>query len=119
MIKINGKVYPDGNSVSVINGQVTIDGVLVEGDEPLTGVVKIEVDGDLKNLTTDASVNCKSVHGNVEAGGSVHCENIKGDADAGGSIHCDNVGGDADAGGSVKCHDVQGKVTAGGAVKIG
>jgi hypothetical protein len=85
MIKINGKVY-SGNVVSIINGKVTIDGVPQTG-EALSGVVRVEVTGDLKSLRTDANaVVTGNVLGDVDAGGSVNCGDVEGDIDAGGSV---------------------------------
>ena len=94
-IKIDGRTF-HGRSVSIINGVVTIDGKVVEGT--LTGVVRIEVDGDLAALTTDADVSCGAVHGSVKAGMSVTCGDVRGNVDAGMSVTCGAVGGDVDAG---------------------
>lgn len=115
-IRINGNTY-QGNNVSIINGVVKIDGVIQEGT--VTGVVEVRIlDGTIENLTTDASVTCQAVSGNVRAGGSVTCTSVGGDADAGGSIKCGDVGRNVDAGGSVHCGKVTGKVDAGGSVRM-
>lgn len=120
MVSINGTSY-SGNSVSIINGKVYIDGVLQNGDgAPLSGVVKVEVEGNLTSLKTDASVVVKgNVTGDVDAGGSVQCGNVGGSVDSGGSTQCDDVNGDVDAGGSVTCGNVKGDVDAGGSVRHG
>jgi len=102
MTIINGKVYPDGN-ICITDNAIFIDGVL-QDSEKLSGIVKIEVTGNLKNLVVkQGSVNVKgNIYGNVDAGGSINCGNIDGDVDAGGSINCGTISGDVDAGGSVR-----------------
>lgn len=98
-IIIDGATY-SGNSVSIINGRVTIDGVAQ--DTKSSGPVEIRVtEGVLGELNSDAAVFCGEVRGNVRAGGSVHCNNVAGSVSAGGSVNCDNVGGGVNAGGSV------------------
>ena len=68
-VNINGKVY-SGNNISIINGIVKIDGVRKDGVE--SGDVKVNITGGMiQSLTTDASVECVSVIGDVTAGGSV------------------------------------------------
>lgn len=94
-VRIDGKSF-SGTKVSIINGVVTIDGKCIDGT--VSGVVRIEVDGDLASLTTDADVHCRDVRGNVKAGMSVTCENVTGNVDAGMSVDCGTVGGDVDAG---------------------
>lgn len=100
MITINGKTY-QGNSVTVINGRVIIDGKEVKDGSVPKNVLLIQVEGELGELTTDASVNCGEVRGNIEAGGSVNCDTVGGDISAGGSVNCDTVHGNINAGGSV------------------
>jgi hypothetical protein len=100
MITVNGKTY-QGNSVSVINGVVIIDGKKVTDKDLPDTILQIEVTGTLGELKTDASVNCDNVKGNVEAGGSVNCDTVGGNVNAGGSVNCDEVGGSVNAGGSV------------------
>ena len=67
-ININGKTYnaPDGCSVSVKNGEVYIDGKLID-DSPSKTHIEITVIGDCKEVTTDAgNINIKgNVEGNV------------------------------------------------------
>lgn len=103
-ITVAGKTYA-GNSLSIINGEVIVDGEVV-GQDGLTGNVHVHVEGELMNLTTGGSVTCESVTGEVDAGTSVV---VKGD-----------VGGDIDAGTSVNVGgSVSGEVDAGGSVNIG
>ena len=98
-ININGKVY-SGNNVRIIDGCVTIDGVS-QGDA--NGIVEIRItEGVINSLTTDGSVNCGEVHGNIKAGGSVNCDDVGGSINCGGSVNCDAIGGSVIAGGSVR-----------------
>jgi hypothetical protein len=99
-IIIDGTTF-SGNSVRIINGRVTIDGVVQ--DTKSSGVVEIRVtEGVLGELKCDSAVFCGEVRGNVRAGGSVNCNNVGGSVNAGGSVNCDNVGGGVNAGGSVR-----------------
>lgn len=101
MVIINGQRF-DGNNVSIINGVVVIDGNTTSLNG-LSGVVKIEVQGNLTSLKTDASVTVNgSVLGDVSCGGSLHCGDVGGSASSGGSVKCDKVGGSLNAGGSVR-----------------
>ena len=93
MITINSVSYGNVNNVTIRNGKVTIDGVLQEGN-PLSGIVRIEVKGDLASLNTDANVVVGGdVRGDVDAGGNVTCANVGGYVDAGCNVTCANVGG--------------------------
>jgi hypothetical protein len=99
-ITIDGRTF-SGRSVSIINGRLTIDGVVQDGS--LSGVVEIKVtEGVLGELRTDASVSCGAVTGNVSAGGSVNCDGVGGSVTAGGSVNCGTVRGSVSAGGSVR-----------------
>jgi len=66
---IGGRSF-SGNNVSIINGVVTIDGVLQEGT--LSGEVIIKIEGVLNSLETSHSVNMRgTIKGDVNARGSV------------------------------------------------
>jgi hypothetical protein len=97
---INGVKY-EGTNISIVNGIVSIDGVVQDIDR-LSGVVKVVVTGTLASLKTDGSVTCGTVEGNVNAGGSVSCCNVGGHVSAVGSVTCDKVGGSVQAGGSIR-----------------
>lgn len=97
MITYNGKQY-EGNSISVVNGVVIVDGKVVEEGNQAS---VIHIHGDVGQLKTDKSVNCNNVKQWVDAGGSVNCGNVGGDVDAGGSVNAGKVLGSVDAGGSV------------------
>lgn len=100
MIIINGRTY-HGNNFSILKGEVIIDGVN-QNAAPLSGIVRIEVQGNLTDLKTDASVIMTgNVLGSVYAGGSVQCDNVTGNVVAQGAVQCDEVGGSISAGGSV------------------
>jgi hypothetical protein len=62
-ITINGNsIQVSGNNVSIVNGVIKVNGVVVASD--LTGEVNIKWEGDHPaNLNSDASVSCK-IHGN-------------------------------------------------------
>jgi len=112
-ITINGKTY-FGNSVSVKNGKVTVDGQLYVPDEKQINITiegnveklsidyceKIKVTGDVANLTTSS--------GGVEISGNVtSLSTTSGDVEIDG-----NVGGSIKTtSGDVKCGNVAGSVT--------
>ncbi len=99
-VTINGRTYV-GNSVSVVNGTVIIDGVAQGGDK-LSGVVEVRIlEGEVRDLRSDASITCGNVNGNVNAGGSVVCNGVGGSVNAGGSVRAGSIGGSVMAGGSV------------------
>jgi hypothetical protein len=114
-VEINGNVY-EGDCVVAINGRVTINGVDVGsnfGKQELT--IRI-LGGSIKTLTTDRSVTCLDVTGNIKAGGSVTCDAVGGSVTSSGSVSCDDIDGNVDAGGSVSCDDIMGSVNAGGSI---
>lgn len=111
-ISVNGKTYT-GNSVSVENDVVYIDGKRVDDENLPKSILEIKVNGELVSVASDVSVTCENIAGDVQAGGSVNCGDIKGNVTAGGSINADDVGGDVKAGGSVNCDEIRGSVTAG------
>ncbi|WP_392387319.1 hypothetical protein [Bacillus licheniformis] len=98
-VNINGVTY-EGNSITITNNEVLIDGKVVKNS--VSGVVKIKIEGNPAKVYSDASVEVKGdVLGDVDSGGSVNCGNVKGNVDTGGSVRCGTVGGSVDAGGSV------------------
>jgi hypothetical protein len=111
-ITINGVTY-QGNNISVINGDVFIDG---KSQTKIEKEVVIHIEGTVLNLQSDRSIVCGSIGGNATAGGSIDCNSIDGNATANGSINCDDIGGDVKAGGSVNCENVGGSVSAGGSI---
>lgn len=94
-IVIDGREFT-GSSISIVNGKVTVDGVVQDGE--LVGDVKIDVYGDVVKLdagsgnvtvsgtcgqvsTMSGNVQCGDVHGNVKTmSGDVTCGAISGGA---------------------------------------
>lgn len=114
---IDGVRY-EGNNVGITgDGKVFVNGKEQPGNR-LSGVVEVRiVEGTPVSLTTDASVHCGEVAGEVRAGGSVSCGAVKGNVSAGGSVKCGNVGGDVSAGGSITAQRVSGDASAGGSIR--
>lgn len=100
-VNVNGNriQVPNGCSVSVINGEVYINGSRQELDFKV-GILIIE--GNCGDIRCDGSVTARDVKGSVNCGGSLNCDDIEGNASAGGSINCDDIGGSAIAGGSIR-----------------
>ena len=101
-IKINGNtiiIEGNGSNVSVRNGQVTVNGKPV--GPRMENVMRIEWDGPLANLESDASVTCGDVKGDVRAGGTVQAQDVGGNVQAGGVVQCGDVRGSVSAGGTV------------------
>ena len=121
MIRVNGKDYPDGNDIQITNGKVIIDGVEVEAIDKgdYDRIMKIEVSGDLKSLTTDKSVDCKNVDGDVNAGSSVSCDNVTGNVTSGSSMNCGDVVGDVRSGSSMNVGNVSGSAMSGSSMNRG
>lgn len=121
IVRVNGKRIdiPNGYSVSIINGDVFVDGRRYTENENLKQV-NIVIEGGCDSLQVDScdQVEVKGdVRGVLKAGGNVIVHgNAHNKVDAGGSIHCGDVGGDVDAGGSVTCGNVSGSIDAGGSV---
>jgi hypothetical protein len=109
---VNGKTItvPSGRNVIVTNGVVMVDGVRYGEEEFGKNILYITVkEGVVENITTDLSVNCLNVEGDVNAGGSVNCDTVRGNVSAGGSVNCDDVKGDVQAGGSVIADNIYGR----------
>lgn len=106
-VTINGETIkvPNGANVSVINGELFINGKKHK-DEKLKDkqIVNIIIEGNVKNIDCQGSVTVNgNVDGNIDCGGSVSVTGMmEGDIDCGGS--CNIKGGhkgSIDAGGSV------------------
>ena len=108
-VVINGKTYT-GNTVSVIDGQVTVDGVKQEGTLPAR--ITIAVYGDVETLdTVDGDVTVSGNVGSVATtSGDVTCGAVQGDVTTTtGDIKCGNIGGSVDT----NTGDVDAKAIAG------
>jgi hypothetical protein len=89
-IIINGKRFSNivGNNISITDGNIIVDGqVISEGN---SGIVKIQWEGDLANL----SCHNAEISGNVQ--GNVSGHNIDIGSDVGGNVtgHNIDIGGD-------------------------
>lgn len=109
-ITINGEQY-SGNSVSIKNNDIYIDGVKVDRKDRIGKSDGITIKGNVASIITDKSVKVDGVIiGNVKAGGSVSCDDIGGDVVADGSVNCDDIQGNVRAGGSINCERIIGRV---------
>lgn len=99
--QINGRyINLTGQSVSITDNGIYVNGKPIEQfDESQVPVLKIEITGNVENLTTEngevtvngrvgtvvsknGNVNCQTVEGNVESkNGNVMCAKIMGDCD--------------------------------------
>lgn len=121
-VTINGNTItvPGGCSVSVVNGEVFVNGARYAPDLA-SRELRVIVEGSVHELRVDrGSVEVRGdVTGMVECGGSATVGGVVNDVDAGGSVNCRTVGMNVKAGGSVNCGNVGGKVSAGGSVRHG
>lgn len=98
-VRVGGRNYV-GRNITISGGSVVIDGVVHGHLEVDNHVIKVEVYGDVEELSTVSGDIV--VHGDV----SGNVENVSGD------VHCKNVGRNVETtSGDVKCHDVQGEVS--------
>lgn len=113
MININGKQY-SGNSITIRNGQVIIDGKNVSSDDK---VINISIDGNVNSVDVDycSSLSVKgdvktvtTSSGDVKVDGNAgSIKTSSGDVDVSG-----NVSGDVSTvSGDVECGHVTGKVS--------
>jgi hypothetical protein len=102
-LSLNGRTFTGGN-ISIIGGQVWIDGKRVDGDLDLRGgTLDVRVlEGSIESLKADGNVSCGAVSGSVSAGGNATCDSVGGSVNAGGNVRCDKVGGSVRAGGNVR-----------------
>ena len=83
----------------------------------ITSEVSVNCDAVMGNVNAGGNVNCDAVYGHVQAGGTVNCDEIQGNVSAQGSVNCDDVAGSVNAGGNVTCDCVEGSIYAGGNVQ--
>lgn len=119
-IIINGKVY-NGQSVSINNNKIVIDGNILVNEESKT--INIYIEGNVDNLQVDA---CEKVmvNGFVNSlstmSGDVECGNVNQSVKTqSGDIVCENVEGDVTSqSGDIKAKNIKGNVkTATGDIK--
>ena len=106
-VTVNGKritVPGGGGSISIVNGEVFVDGQRYTENEE-TKQVNIIIEGSCGSIQVDACdrVEVKGdVRGNLEVNGSVTIHgNARENVRSGGSVRCGNVGGSINAGGGV------------------
>lgn len=102
-VTVNGCTItvPDGASLSIIDNTIFVNGKEWDGGK-LSGIVRVELSGDIKSVKTDASLTVNGdVNGSANSGGSMQCGNITGNANSGGSMQCGHVSGNVCAGGSI------------------
>lgn len=94
---------PNGSSISVINNQVYIDGVLSKGGEPVNNILKIEVHGDITLNQCDGNLHVLgNIRGPVSVDGNLQCSGqINGDVRADGNVICGKISGFVKAGGNI------------------
>lgn len=97
MIKINNKVY-NGNSISIINNKVIIDGNDVT---PESKDINIIVEGNIESIKAD-TCNTISVTGSI---GSI--STMSGDVEIGGNVS----GSISTMSGDVDCNNVGGNIS--------
>lgn len=103
-VTVNGKtIRVKGNSISIINDQIIVDGRPVEEalDQPNITVI---VEGDCRSLNACGNVEVKGNAHNIDCRGGCRVEgDVTGNVNASGSVTCGDVGGDINASGSVRC----------------
>ena len=102
-ITVNGKTITcSGNNVSIIDGQIVVDGKMIS--ESNSRNIKVIIEGNVEKIDCAGTVEVHGNAGNIDCGGSCTIKgDVNGSVDAGGSVTCGNVAGDIDAGGSVRC----------------
>lgn len=100
-IIINGEhIVTDAQSITINNGTVIANGVVIKSG--LSGVVELKVEGDLMSINTAGNVSVSGdVHGDIDTTGNVNCGNVGGDIDTTGTVNCGLVNGDIDTLGNV------------------
>ena len=92
-IVIDGREF-SGRNVTIINGKVTVDGVVQDGD--LTGPITVTINGDVQSIENHAgNVTAQNV-GEINTGsGNVKCGNVGGSIRTGsGDVECGAVFGE-------------------------
>lgn len=92
-VVIDGREFTGGN-ISIVNGKVTVDGVVQDGQ--LVGDVKIDIHGDVERLEAGAgNVTVSGACGQVSTmSGNIECGNVSGNVKTmSGDVTCGTVGG--------------------------
>jgi len=103
-IRIGGKTY-NGNSVTIINGVVVVDGKRIDS---LEKQINIEIVGNISELNVDYCEKI-TVRGNVgsikNGSGDIECHNVENDVQSqSGNVECKSVSGNVTTqSGDVNC----------------
>lgn len=92
-IVIDGREFT-GGSISIVNGKVTVDGVVQDGQ--LVGDVKIDVHGDVVSMNSESGdVTVTGSCGSVQTmSGDVKCGDVSGNVKTmSGDVICGAIGG--------------------------
>jgi hypothetical protein len=102
-VTINGQTITcSGSNVIIRNGEVIVDGKVIQSD--IGNNAQVVINGDVNKIECSGSVEVHGNSGSIDCGNSCKVDgDVNGNIDAGGSITCGNVSGDIDAGGSVRC----------------
>lgn len=98
-VTVNNKTInvPKGASVSVVNGQVFVNGKPYENLGKDT-TVNLIINGDVGSIITKGPVQCHKVLGDVEAGNYVECGDIGGNVHSGNYVEAQVIKGAVKAG---------------------
>lgn len=94
-ITINGKSFTTkGNNISVINDKIMVNGVVIESG--LSGIVKIQFEGDVANLDANVAEITGNVIGKVDSNTLKVTGDIRGNVDSN-TVHCRDIYGSVEA----------------------
>ena len=91
-VVIDGVCY-SGNTISINNGRVVIDGA--QQDQNLVGPISVEVNGDIERLNTSSgNIKAKRVGSINTTSGDIECTDVTGNIKTvSGDIECASVFG--------------------------
>ena len=98
--------WPDDNTLHAV---LFVGHTLVDG-HPAEKEITFHYEGPALNVSSNFSVTCEDVDGNINAGSTVSCTDVSGSIHAGGNVNCGDVAGDLCAGGKVNCGGVDGNL---------
>ena len=94
-ITINGKSFTtSGNNITIVNDKVIVNGKVIESG--LSGIVKIQFEGDLANLDANVVEITGNVIGKVDSNTLTITGDIKGNVDSN-TVNCRDIYGSVDA----------------------
>ena len=91
-VSIDGKTF-SGNNITIINGEVIIDGVTQDGE--LTGDINVVVNGNVDRIENSIGTVTANAVGNVSTqSGDVNCDDVSGSVSTmSGDVYCDSISG--------------------------